>query len=71
MSFMGRQYRQPTSLDFHAFRDRQSVFDLDPKIADCAVHLGMAEGQLNSLQVTVFLVDVSDLGPPPRMRAIR
>ena len=54
----------PALSDFYGLCDRQRVFEFDAKISDCAVHLGVAEQELNSAQVAGLPVDLRHLGSP-------
>ena len=48
----------------------ECVFDVHPKIAHCALDLGMTEEQLHRPQVAGGFVDDRCLGPPERVRAL-
>src|SRR3989338_2810320 len=54
-----------------SFRQGQRVVQVDSKIANSAVHLGMPKQKLNSAQVACLLVNLGNLGAPHRMGAIR
>ena len=66
---LGPVVEAPRFLDFHAFRDRQSVLEFDPGIADSAVHLGVPEQELDCPQFASLPVDMCDFGQPHGMRA--
>ena len=50
--------------DFNAFGDRKRVFQIDAKIADCAVHLGVAEQKLDCAQIAGLPINLSNLDSP-------
>lgn len=50
--------------------ERQGVLDVDAEVTHRAVHLRVAEQQLDRTQVSGLLVDLRHLGPPHRMRAV-
>src|SRR3990167_10909956 len=58
-------------LQIDSFRQGQRVVQVDSKIANSAVHLGMPKQKLNSAQVACLLVNLGNLGAPHRMGAIR
>ena len=57
-------------LNLSGFRDGQGILKFNTQVADCAVHLGVAEKELNGAQVAGLLVDLGDLCTPHRMLAI-
>lgn len=57
-------------LHIDPFRQGQRIVQVDPKIANSAVHLGMPEQKLNSAQVACLLVNLGNLRASHRMGAI-
>lgn len=47
----------PSALDFSGFSDGESVRKLDSKIPDCAIHLRVAQQQLDCPEVASLLVN--------------
>lgn len=66
----GPPLRATLAPDFDAFRDCQRVLQFDAKIPDSAVHLGMAQQQLDSPQVASLAVDLRNLRAPHRVGAV-
>ena len=58
-------------LDLSLLRDFQGIVDLDAKVSDCRLQLGMTKQKLNGPQVLRTLVDQRRLRSAHRMRAIR
>src|SRR6056297_33386 len=61
---------RPGRSDLYRLRDRKGVLKLDTKVADGAVHLGMAQQKLDRAQVAGLPVDLRDLGPAHRVGAV-
>lgn len=57
----------PSDLDFNGFRNGQGILKFDAKVSNRAVHLCVAEEELNSSKVSGLFVDLSNLGSPHRM----
>lgn len=62
--------RSPRWSDIDPFRDAQSVFKLDAKIANGAVDLRVAEQELHRAKIPRLSIDLSRLGASQRMRAV-
>jgi hypothetical protein len=60
----------PLGLNLRSFGQRQSIFDLDAKVADCCLDLGVTEQDLHGSEISSLLVDQSRLRPAERMSAI-
>lgn len=58
-------------LDFNGFCDVQSIFKLNSKVPDRAVHLGVTWEEMNGSKVSPLLVNLSNLDSPDRVSAIR
>ena len=56
--------------DIYLLRDGERVVHLDPKIADRAFQLGVAQQELNRPKIADTAVNQGDLGPPKRVGAI-
>lgn len=48
--------------DLNALGDRQCIIQLNTKIADRAVHLGVTKKKLNGSEVTCLLVNLRHFG---------
>ena len=59
----------PRCSDVDLLGDRERVIDLDAKVSDRALHLGVPKEQLNRAEVPGSAVDQSGLGSPQRMGA--
>lgn len=57
-------------LDFGLLRDLQRVINLDSKVSNGALQLGMAEQYLDGPQVLCAFVDQRCFGPPHRVRTV-
>ena len=57
-------------LDFRSLRQRQCVLDINAKVADSALNLGVTEQDLHGSQIAGGFVDDRGLRPAERMRAI-
>ena len=57
-------------LDFDRFGDIQRILWFNPEVSDYAVHLGMAQQQLDCPQVARFLIDLGHLCSQHSVRAI-
>jgi hypothetical protein len=62
--------RWPPFLELDLLRDPQRVVDLDPKISDGALQIGVAKEDLDGSKVSGLLVDEGCLGSSHRMRSI-
>ena len=59
----------PRPSDIDLLSDGERVIDLDAKVPDRALHLGMAEEQLNHAEVSGSPIDQSRLGSTQRVSA--
>ncbi len=57
----GRQGRRPASLNFNGLCNRKSILKLDTEVSDGAVHLRVAQQQLDRTQVARLLIDLRHL----------
>jgi hypothetical protein len=56
--------RSTPGLEIHLFGELKGVFDLDPKVAHCALQLAVPKKQLAGAEVAGLLVNERDLGSP-------
>ena len=61
---------EPRLLDLGAFRQSKRVFYVDAEVPDCALNLRVPEQDLNSAEVSGWLVDDARFGPPERVRPV-
>ena len=57
-------------LYLRAFRKRERILDVDPKVANGALDFFVAEQDLHGAQVARLLVDDRGFGSPQRMRPV-
>ena len=62
--------RPPPALNFSLLRDLQGVIDLDTKISECTLQIGMPKQRLNGPEVLGSLVDQRRFRPSHCMRAV-
>src|SRR5437762_2764955 len=60
----------PVTSDVNLLCYGQRVVDLNPKVADCALDLRMAEEQLHGAEISRALVDQRRLSAPQRVGAV-
>lgn len=64
---LGRPEPAKHSLQVDPFRQGQRIIQINAEITHRAVHLGMAEQQLDCAQVAGLLVNLGNLGAPHRV----